>query len=306
VYGPAKKREASLSPTDIATRVGTYKESIVRAIRSLKAGGVLRETETGVRFVKDYEAWTWNGEPRLTAREQAYCRTCIPSNASIKLGNESVPNPSTHDGNESVLASSKPGNESAPISTDIGNESVPRRERIGSPAGTKALPDGNESVPRAHYVDRAGLRIELRKGEEGREDPPCPPVVSKAGTPEADRVANLAAEIGGDIGWAMWACNRFKMGDEPKIVEAALDAAVDAKIIDTTYVAKIIKRLNREGLPKESPSRNGFKGRKESVYPTLPYAGPVVRDLGPKMDPVDIKAAIEAGKAKAAAKGRTA
>lgn len=179
IYGPAKKREAILSPTDIASRAGTFKESIVRAIRSLKASGVILEAAKGVRFVKDYERWTWDGNPRLNPVEVRYCKDARPANPSTEDGNESVPHPSTEVGNESAHASVKPGNESVPISKSVGNESVPNGERIGSPAGTKALPAGNGSVPRAHSIERAELRI--REEEEREKGNPAPSTSLRSG-----------------------------------------------------------------------------------------------------------------------------
>ena len=67
---------------------------------------------------------------------------------------------------------------------------------------------------------------------------------------EEERICDLAATIGGDIGWASWVSNRLRIGDSTQAIEAALSEAVDAKVISTSYVGKILKRYAREGVPE--------------------------------------------------------
>ena len=79
VFGPAKRKAATLAPTDIARRVGGNKSNVIRAIRELVDGGALIRAEDGTyTFVKDYEVWTRRHKgrtvPRLSPAEVAYAR----------------------------------------------------------------------------------------------------------------------------------------------------------------------------------------------------------------------------------------
>lgn len=73
VFGPARRKLAELSPTDIARRAGMQKQNVDRAIKSLVAGGTLQHRGGRLyRFVKDYDQWTRNGAPRLSPAERAW------------------------------------------------------------------------------------------------------------------------------------------------------------------------------------------------------------------------------------------
>lgn len=82
------------------------------------------------------------------------------------------------------------------------------------------------------------------------KSPPAPASGSHPDSPEEIRVCNLAAEIGGDLSWSLWALRRLQLGDSVEILEAALGEAVNAGKLNQSYVAKIAVRLKRDGLPK--------------------------------------------------------
>jgi hypothetical protein len=88
---------------------------------------------------------------------------------------------------------------------------------------------------------------------------PTPPLSLSTPKTEEDAVCDLAATIGGDIGWATWASNRIRMGDTPQAIEAALSEAVDAKVISTSYVGKILKRYATEGVPEMKKTSKAAK-----------------------------------------------
>ncbi|HWA83654.1 MAG TPA: replication protein [Fimbriimonadaceae bacterium] len=126
IYGPAKSKVARLSPTDVATRAGTYKESIVRAIRTLVAAGVLVKTAEGeYRFIKDYDAWRHGERPRFSPSESTYCASAKRIKASTPDGNNGAP---TH---KRIR-----GTSALPTGTDA----LPDGEQMRSPSGTDALP----------------------------------------------------------------------------------------------------------------------------------------------------------------------
>jgi hypothetical protein len=54
---------------------------------------------------------------------------------------------------------------------------------------------------------------ENEEEEEGKDSPPPP---AEPLPEENTRVCDLAAKIGGDISWAMWASRRMKLGDSPR------------------------------------------------------------------------------------------
>ena len=93
--------------------------------------------------------------------------------------------------------------------------------------------------------------------------PPPPPVFSAS---ESDRVCDLAERLGGDVGWAMWASNRIRIGDTPQAIEAALSEAVNAGKLNTQYVGSILKRYAREGVPDHKTTSQA--AAKAGVRPT--------------------------------------
>lgn len=101
---------------------------------------------------------------------------------------------------------------------------------------------------------------------------------------DADRVCHLAAELGGDISWALWCSRRIQMGDSPAVMEAALKAAVDAGIVNQQYVGKIATRYARDGIPSSNGKPRPGSG--EVAYkpsPTPGYMPPQPRSAGPKI-----------------------
>ena len=66
---------------------------------------------------------------------------------------------------------------------------------------------------------------------------------------EAEEVCNLAAEIGGDVSWSLWASNRLKLGDSPAVLRAAITAGVDCGHVNQSYIGKIAARFAKDGVP---------------------------------------------------------
>jgi hypothetical protein len=128
IYGIEKRKTAIISPTQIATKVSTHKQSITRATSSLIACNVLvRVGEMEYRFIKDYETWTDGKKPRLSLFEGRYCENGKTMNASTKPGNNGA------------YASTKPGNNGAYASTKPGNNGAYNRKRLRLPASAPAL-----------------------------------------------------------------------------------------------------------------------------------------------------------------------
>jgi hypothetical protein len=106
---------------------------------------------------------------------------------------------------------------------------------------------------------------ENEEEEEGKDSPPPP---AEPLPEENTRVCDLAAKIGGDISWAMWASRRMKLGDSPAVLEAALSEAVNCGKVNQPYVAKIAARYAKDGIPKVST--NGHHTQAKSREDGLP------------------------------------
>jgi hypothetical protein len=144
IYGPRKAPTAFLYPTDIARRWGTFKESIVRAIRSMVDAGILRRrAEAEVAFVKDYEKWSRGGKPRLSTAEIGRCMASKKGNASMSLGNNGAPNHQS----DPLDTGTNPFPKQADASKSFGNESVPIGSESVPDTGTDPFPTGSAVVP---------------------------------------------------------------------------------------------------------------------------------------------------------------
>lgn len=93
VYGPKRSRTATLSPSEIAGRLGTFKESIMRATRSLVDAGVIVKLDgLEYRFVKDYERWRKGENPLLGERETKCCMAAKTVNTGAHASKNMVNN----------------------------------------------------------------------------------------------------------------------------------------------------------------------------------------------------------------------
>lgn len=91
LYGLAKPRAATISPTDLATRAVVDKGNICKAIRDLIAAKVIARSGDGYRFLKDYDAWVRPGGGAVIGPGRAdYCRAHRPIKASKKDGGQST------------------------------------------------------------------------------------------------------------------------------------------------------------------------------------------------------------------------
>lgn len=89
--------------------------------------------------------------------------------------------------------------------------------------------------------------------------------------PEVMRIANLAAELTGDISWSLWVSQRVTLGDPVSWVESAIREMVDTGIIQRKYVGGILRRYALDGGPKHCCSSNGKPKAKDG--PTnMPYS----------------------------------
>ncbi|MBU6429923.1 MAG: replication protein, partial [Cyanobacteria bacterium REEB65] len=87
VFGFHKPKTATarVSPSEVAGRLGTMKQSIMRAIKTLVDSGVLVKVgECEYRFIKNYGAWKAGNKPRFTSQEIAYCRAARKTNIAVK------------------------------------------------------------------------------------------------------------------------------------------------------------------------------------------------------------------------------
>lgn len=90
-------------------------------------------------------------------------------------------------------------------------------------------------------------------------------------TAEQTSVCELAAEIGGDVSWSMWASRRLAMGDTPEVLEAALSEGVNSGKMNQNYIGRIAARFAKEGIPEIKSNPNGkvpYKSQAK-VYPTV-------------------------------------
>jgi hypothetical protein len=75
IYGLAKRKEAVLSPSDIAHRTKYDRSNLIRSIRELtKANVLVNVGEVRYRFNKDYETWKLNETPEQRSLRLAYSR----------------------------------------------------------------------------------------------------------------------------------------------------------------------------------------------------------------------------------------
>jgi hypothetical protein len=99
------------------------------------------------------------------------------------------------------------------------------------------------------------------RAEQSRPEPPLPPrgggrvwnSASPPGDPEVERLAGLAAELSGDVGWSMWVSAQAKLGHPPPAIEQALDVCVNTGKWSRNLAAGVLRRLASEGYPEPRP-----------------------------------------------------
>lgn len=146
-------------------------------------------------------------------------------------------------------------------------ESNTERESEGTVTQTPLLTPGNGSVT---------ALPESEPFDPGPPDSPPP-----AMDPEEARVCGIAERVGGDVSWATWASSRFRLGDKPHVIEAAIDEAVNCGKVNQKYVAKIAARYAAEGIP----GPNGYHIGNGKSRPTAREDGLKVNPPAPDDSP---------------------
>lgn len=242
VYGPSKSRYASLSPTDIATRAGTHKPSVCRAISDLVAGNTLARSDHGYRFLKDYESWKRaDGTPRMSAQRVAYCKAAKPSIASKRDGRQSA----------NDLLANRLTQGSQPANAALANQ----------------LTTGSQPANGPHYIERA--RSEKFENKENRTgagesvhtiqprpaDPPFPDIEDadlNRRSAAVRMILDAATEAFGERGerWAgRYAC------EHTEHVPAVLAAIRDGRVLERS--GQSIKSVGGFILSKLNNPRGG-------------------------------------------------
>lgn len=291
IFGPAKLKTVDLSPSAIGTRYGLPKQSIGRALTSLLESGVLIRDGFGFRFIKDYERWTWKGEPMLTPPMIAECRKA--PKAAMSHVNKNVDSSTTTASSNSLTDTRKTSSDLL-TNQDI---QVDRVNKFDDAASTNALTDVNKFDDATHYLERAGLRIEnLEKKRESApsssiESPSVPPI-GKTLSPEAEAIIALAERRWNELlepgTFARDLCYDYDVS----WVRRALDETYDKYGRDELprpWVRGKLQAWFKAGGPPESKfvgTSNGKPRSGEAAYkpsPTPGYLPPQPRQAGPKI-----------------------
>ena len=132
--------------------------------------------------------------------------------------------------------------------------------------------------PENNIIEESRLQTPLRNDDTiVTNSVTPPPAAAPSFSPppmnaESDKICNLAAEIGGDVSWSLWASRRIQMGDSPAVLEAALRTSVDAGKLNQSYVGRIAARYAAEGIPVQA---NG-NGRPSSVTAPVTVVTPEI------------------------------
>lgn len=234
IFGPAKRRIAQLSPSELARRYGAEKSNIVRATRELVSGCALVRVNHGwYRFNKNYEEWTRNGHSRLSPAEIKWAKDA----PQIAMSYKNISGDKSDTRAETDLISMETSLTPRPVS-DL------------SPNGDKSDTGAETDLTPAPLIeDSRTLSIEnLIKNREG-EGEPRPRTLAALG-PEYKRVGDLAMELTAELSWGKWVLERGIFGDSAIDIEAAIKEASGVGKLDKGYVAKILARWAREGRPK--------------------------------------------------------
>lgn len=170
IYGSAKRRIATLSPSDLAARIGGRRQHVSRDISNLADSGILARVDGPkgrYRFIKDYETWTENGEPRFTPELLEWIRSHNPKHKSkkeasvTKSGYDVLPELVTSEPNlvtSTNLSVTKSGDNLLPnMVTNVTNSGyMPASRLIGTRGNKKQeLQEVDVVVGRAHETPKS-------------------------------------------------------------------------------------------------------------------------------------------------------
>jgi hypothetical protein len=175
VYGPAKRRHAVLSPSDIGRRFGGRpKQWADRGISECEDGGMLDRQPGGkYRFVKDYESWrSPQGGALFSAGELEWIREAPARalNCAGRAGREA---------SSKMMTNGSDQHESVIIFDDPTNVSV----------------NGLDDVSPAPLINPPAYRENCGRREEDKN--PLPPAAAEAAADDADAVSDWAESLPG-------------------------------------------------------------------------------------------------------------
>lgn len=180
-FGLAKNRTATLSPSEIAGRVGMVKQHIVGAISELVQARVLIRVNRGeYRFIKDYERWIYpSGKARLSKTEIAWCMAApyvakVHQSAKKKVLNTGAP------------IVSKATSPEAPIVSVLNNDGGANRFPLGAPIVSVLNKSTNRN---GRGIE---LETEIRDDDDSREE------LNPIRSAEHQATVDLARQIVGD------------------------------------------------------------------------------------------------------------
>lgn len=153
IYGPAKRKRAVLSPTDLGKRFGRDKQYFGRAIRELVTAGALEKFPTDYKWIKYYQRWTnANGSPRFTQAEREVLKAAAERAMWFKTEDDKTYQPNQHKmvGNRVDASTESPTSPSTESPTGVGN----------------LVDDSSTELMTNPSRDIGGI-----KGKRGREEP---------------------------------------------------------------------------------------------------------------------------------------
>lgn len=248
------------TPDDLSYRLHLEPDVTMSRLSRLSRAGFIEECD-GVYSIHDWEDWKHRPDPTATARKRAQRERERQNPPGITSTN------GEHDqSNDVTVTGVTPKSHGCHAPTNLTSPDL-------NSTHTPLPPEGDEWARVADSWIKDGDEIEepFVPPAPDRPAPPMDPAIQKA--------TDIAALVGGDIGWGTWASNRIKLGDKPEWIEPALQEAVDANTLNTHFVGGILKRYKREGGPRAPLQGPGKGGRfsdgplpKPKIYNSI--AGP--------------------------------
>ncbi len=230
IYGPAKRKVAQLSPSELGRRYGTEKSNIVRSTRELVSGGALIKVSLGwYRFNKNYEAWTRNGHPRLSPGEKKWAKDA----PRIAMAYKHISGDKSDTKTETSLT---------PAETSL----TPPTVSDLSPNGDKSDTKTETSLTPPPYKGSAGVSFKNFKNREGEGK--SPPTFASLGD-EYKKLGAWAEEFAGDCAWALQV-NRWGLSGHPVAwIKTAMEQCAASGRLTITYVNGTLLGYQRENGP---------------------------------------------------------
>jgi hypothetical protein len=141
------------------------------------------------------------------------------------------------------------------------------KEKKGSNVGANV---GLSLAPTDQNRDRTDTDTEQTPPTPPRGEPTVP-----SDDPEILRIADLAADLAGDVSWSCFVCDMAKMGHPAHAIEQAIQVGVSRKQWNRPLLMGVLRRLASEGYPRARPGLGGKSATPApAVHKPFPRATP--------------------------------